>query len=56
MCSANFQKLEETVAPVRDAASETLGTMLKLVGEKPVMVYLNDLDNLKQAKVCWDMY
>jgi cytoskeleton-associated protein 5 len=36
---------------VRDSSAETLGTAMKVVGEKQIMVFLTDLDNLKMTKV-----
>lgn len=36
---------------VRDCSAEALGTAMKVVGEKAIMAYIGELDNLKQAKV-----
>lgn len=36
---------------VRDNSAEALGTAMKVVGEKAIMAYIGDVDNLKQAKV-----
>lgn len=36
---------------VRDYSCEALGVALKVVGEKQMMVFIADVDNLKQQKV-----
>ena len=36
---------------VRDNSAEALGTLLKVVGEKMLMPFLTDVDNLKMQKV-----
>ena len=36
---------------VRDAAAEALGTMLKVVGERTMGVFLDGVDDIKMAKV-----
>lgn len=36
---------------VRDSSAEALGTAMKVVGEKQIMVFLTDLDNFKMTKV-----
>ena len=37
---------------MRDNAAEALGTALKVVGEKALMPFVSDVDNLKMTKVC----
>lgn len=36
---------------VRDSSAEALGTAMKLIGEKSMMPFLTDIDNLKMTKV-----
>ena len=45
------QLLDDTVGSVRDAAAGALGTAMKVVGEKFMSEYINDLDNIKKQKV-----
>ena len=48
----HHQLLDDTVGSVRDAGAATLGTATKVVGEKFMTEYINDLDNIKKGKVC----
>ena len=43
--------MEDTSGPVRDATAEALGILLKVVGEKPMAPYMDQLDKIKQDKV-----
>ena len=52
LCIFALQKLADTTPAVRDSAAEALGTALKVVGEKPMMPLLADLDKIKIDKVC----
>ena len=45
------QLLDDTVGSVRDVAAGALGTAMKVVGEKFMSEYINDLDNIKKQKV-----
>ena len=45
--------MDDTSGPVRDAAAETLGTLLKLVGERTMGPFVDQLDKIKLDKVCW---
>jgi cytoskeleton-associated protein 5 len=36
---------------VRDSSAEALGTAMKVVGEKQIMAFMADLDNIKMTKV-----
>ncbi|OAD59416.1 Cytoskeleton-associated protein 5 [Eufriesea mexicana] len=36
---------------VRDSSAEALGTAMKLIGEKSMMPFLTDIDNLKMTKI-----
>ena len=45
------QLLDDTVGSVRDAAAGALGTAMKVVGEKFMSEYINDLDSIKKQKV-----
>ncbi|XP_047135598.1 cytoskeleton-associated protein 5 isoform X1 [Hydra vulgaris] len=44
-------RLDDTVGSVRDTAAESLGTVMKLVGERAMAAYLDSIDKLKQEKV-----
>ncbi len=43
--------MDDTVAGVRDAAADAIGTAMKVVGEKVMTPYIESLDKLKQDKV-----
>ena len=44
--------MDDTVGPVRDVAAEALGTLMKVVGERPLNPYLDQLDKIKMEKAC----
>ena len=43
--------MDDTSAPVRDAAAEALGTLLKLLGERAMAPFVDQLDKIKIDKV-----
>jgi hypothetical protein len=43
--------LNFTDPTVRDNSAEALGTAMKVVGEKQIMAFMADLDNIKMTKV-----
>ncbi|XP_064399412.1 cytoskeleton-associated protein 5-like isoform X3 [Halichondria panicea] len=45
------QKLDDTTPLVREAAQEALGTMLRVVGDRPMNQYLEGVDKGKMAKI-----
>ena len=47
-----LQKLDDTNPQVREAAMECLGTLLRVVGDRPMGVYLENVDKTKMTKVC----
>ncbi len=47
--------MDDTVAPVRDAAAEALGTLLKLLGERAMAPFVDQLDKIKLDKVILKM-
>ncbi|KAK3923770.1 Protein mini spindles [Frankliniella fusca] len=49
--AALIKALNEPDPSVRDNAAEALGTALKVVGEKALMPFVSDVDNLKMAKI-----
>ena len=49
--SSLLKTLNEPDPLVRDNSAEALGTAMKLVGEKALLPFLADLDNLKMAKI-----
>lgn len=48
---ALLKTLNEPDPTVRDSSAEALGTAMKLIGEKAMMPFLTDMDNLKLAKI-----
>jgi hypothetical protein len=46
-----FASFNFTDPTVRDSSAEALGTAMKVVGEKQIMVFMTDLDNIKMTKV-----
>ncbi|XP_065070567.1 cytoskeleton-associated protein 5-like isoform X2 [Rhopilema esculentum] len=46
-----IKKMDDTVAGVRDNAAEALGTSMKVVGEKVMLPYIDQLDKIKAEKV-----
>jgi hypothetical protein len=46
-----FQLVNDSTPDVRDAAFQAIATAMKVVGEKPMMPFLADVDSLKMAKV-----
>nr|XP_058951305.1 cytoskeleton-associated protein 5-like isoform X2 [Pocillopora verrucosa] len=51
VCSSLLKRMDDTVAPVRDATAEALGTLLKVMGERPLNPYIEQLDKIKMDKV-----
>ncbi|KAG7191094.1 hypothetical protein KM043_007130 [Ampulex compressa] len=49
--SALLKTLNEPDPTVRDASAEAIGTAMKLIGEKGMMPFLTDIDNLKMTKI-----
>ncbi|PNF34799.1 Protein mini spindles [Cryptotermes secundus] len=49
--TALLKTLNEPDPTVRDSSAEALGTAMKVVGEKQIMVFLTDLDNFKMTKI-----
>ena len=43
--------MDDTSGPVRDATAEALGTLLKVMGERPLNPYIEQLDKIKMDKV-----
>lgn len=48
---ALLKTLNEPDPIVRDSSAEALGTAMKLIGEKAMMPFLTDIDNLKMTKI-----
>ncbi|KAJ7391009.1 hypothetical protein OS493_021029 [Desmophyllum pertusum] len=51
VCSSLLKRMDDTSGPVRDATAEALGTLLKVMGEKPLNPYIEQLDKIKMDKV-----
>lgn len=45
------QTVNDTSPEVREASYNALGTAMKIVGEKPIMPFLQGIENIKMAKV-----
>ncbi|CAK9821655.1 Protein mini spindles [Anthophora retusa] len=48
---ALLKTLNEPDPTVRDNSAEAIGTAMKLIGEKSMMPFLTDIDNLKMTKI-----
>jgi cytoskeleton-associated protein 5 len=51
ICPPIITRMDDTNPVVRDAACEALATVLKVVSDKPMSVYMDSLDKSKDAKV-----
>ena len=45
------KRLDDTTAQVRDAASTALGTCLKILGERPLAAFFEEIEKNKMAKI-----
>lgn len=45
--------MDDTSGPVRDATAEALGTLLKVMGERPLNPFIEQLDKIKMDKASW---
>ena len=43
--------LSDTFEPVRNAAAEALGTLMKIVGERAMIQFLDGVDDIRKAKI-----
>ena len=48
--------MDDTSGPVRDATAEALGTLLRVMGERPLNPYIEQLDKIKMDKVIYMLY
>ncbi|KAI6653594.1 Cytoskeleton-associated protein 5 [Oopsacas minuta] len=46
-----LKRLDDTTPQVRDAASMALGTCLKILGDRPLALYFEDVEKNKRAKI-----
>jgi cytoskeleton-associated protein 5 len=46
-----LKTLDDADATAREASAEGLGTLSKVVGEKPMLVYTDSLDDIKKNKI-----
>lgn len=51
ICGSLLKRMDDTSGPVRDATAEALGTLLKVMGERPLNPYVEQLDKIKMDKV-----
>lgn len=49
--TANVKLLADTQEPVRTAAAEVLGVVMKLIGERAMTPYLESVDEIKKGKI-----
>lgn len=49
--TANVKLLADTQEPVRTAAAEVLGVVMKLMGERAMAPYLESVDDIKKGKI-----
>ena len=63
MCSYTYthplhiQQIDSADPTVREAAFETIATLIKVVGERPMNIYIESIDKTKMAKVSvWDCH
>ena len=49
--SLNLQQIDSADPVVREAAFEAIATLLKVVGERLMMAYVDTIDKTKMAKV-----
>ncbi|XP_029636093.1 cytoskeleton-associated protein 5 isoform X2 [Octopus sinensis] len=50
-CVALVKTINDPVPEVRESSFEALGTAMQLVGEKNIMPFITDVDNIKQQKI-----
>ncbi|KAI8350708.1 armadillo-type protein [Mortierella sp. GBAus27b] len=50
-CELLVKSFDDGDAAVREATAEALGTLMKCCGEKPLLVFLENLDTVKMGKV-----
>ncbi|XP_015769974.1 PREDICTED: cytoskeleton-associated protein 5-like [Acropora digitifera] len=50
-CGSLLKRMDDTSGPVRDATAEALGTLLKVMGERPLNPFIEQLDKIKMDKV-----
>ncbi|KAI9145343.1 armadillo-type protein [Paraphysoderma sedebokerense] len=51
ICDLLLKTYEDSTIDVRDSSAEALGTLMRVVGERPLAVHLEKLDKIKMAKV-----
>ncbi|XP_070564717.1 cytoskeleton-associated protein 5-like isoform X2 [Ptychodera flava] len=51
LCASLAKKMDDTLPDVRNAAAEALGTVLKVIGEKPLNAVFAEMDKLKVDKI-----
>ncbi|GAB1602380.1 cytoskeleton-associated protein 5-like isoform X1 [Argonauta hians] len=50
-CVALVKAITDPVGEVRESAFDALGTAMRVVGEKNIMPFITDVDNIKQQKI-----
>ncbi|ESO97492.1 hypothetical protein LOTGIDRAFT_228176 [Lottia gigantea] len=50
-CTSLLKTVNDTTGEVREASFQALGTAMKVVTEKNITPFLNDVDNIKMAKI-----
>ncbi|KAK9461905.1 armadillo-type protein [Lipomyces oligophaga] len=51
ICDASVGLLSDTAKPVRSAAAEVLGTVMKMIGERAMTPFINDLDDIRKQMI-----
>ena len=52
----SFQLVNFNSPEVRENSYQALGTAMKVVGEKPMIPFISDIDNIKQGKVSISLF
>ncbi|KAK9236260.1 armadillo-type protein [Lipomyces kononenkoae] len=51
MCEASTALLADTAKPVRSAAAEAMGTIMKMIGERAMTPYIDGLDDIRKNMI-----
>ncbi|KAL7750699.1 hypothetical protein RI367_004043 [Sorochytrium milnesiophthora] len=51
VCEAMLKSIDDPSIDARDASAEVLGTLMRVIGERPMLAYLERVDSIKSAKV-----
>jgi hypothetical protein len=51
IADASAKLLTDTSAPMRDCAAESMGTLMKIIGERAMNPYMEGLDDIRKTKI-----